>query len=99
MDLDLNDGRGNALGEAILEPSIEDPHYIKLTTKFMIPLYPSCELNMLTCTLMILNTCATHRCINGFIDKLLSLLQNSFLPKPNNLPKSHYEAKRLIQNL
>ncbi len=27
-----------------------------------------------------------------------SLLQNSLVPKPNNLPKSHYEAKSLIQH-
>jgi hypothetical protein len=94
MDLDPNDDRGNALGEVVCEPNIEDPHCIKLTTKSMIPLYPSCEFNSLTCTLMILNTCATHRCINGFIDK--SLL---FLPKPNNLFKLDYEAKSLIQNL
>jgi hypothetical protein len=84
MDLDPNDDRGNALGHAILKPSIEYPHYIKLTTLFMIPLYPSCELSMLTCTLMTSNTCATHICTNGFIDKLLSLLRNSILPKPNN---------------
>lgn len=99
MDLDPNDDRGNALGEVVLEPSIKDPHYIKLTTKSMIPLYPSCELNNLTCTLMILNTCARHRCTNGFIDKLLLLLQNSILLKPNNLLKLDYEAKSLIQNL
>jgi hypothetical protein len=48
---------------------------------------------------MILNTCATHRVTNGFVDELLSLLQNSIVPKPNDLPRSHYEAKRLIQDL
>jgi hypothetical protein len=26
MDIDSNDDRGNALGEAILAPNIEDPH-------------------------------------------------------------------------
>jgi hypothetical protein len=99
MDLDPNDDRGNALREVVLEPSIKDPHCIKLTTNSMIPFYPSCEFNKLTCTLMILNTCATHRCTNGFIDKLLLVLQNSILSKPNNLFKLDYEAKSLIQNL
>jgi hypothetical protein len=47
---------------------------------------------------MILNTYATHHCTNGFVDQLLSLLQN-FVILLNNLPKSHYEAKSLVQNL
>ncbi len=48
---------------------------------------------------MILNTYATHHCTNGFVDQLLSLLQNFVLLKLNNLPKSHCEAKSLVQNL
>jgi hypothetical protein len=64
----------------------------------MIPLYQGCEFNRLTRTLMILNTCAAHRCTNGFVDELLSLSQNSILPKPNNR-WSHYEVKCPVQNL
>jgi hypothetical protein len=33
------------------------------------------------------------------VDELLSLLQNSIFLKLNNLLKSHYEAKTMIQNL
>jgi len=99
MDLDPSYDRGDALVEAIPKPSIEDPHYFKLATKSMIPLCQGYEFNRLIGTSMILNTCATHRCTNGFVDELFSLLQNSILPKPNNLPKSHYEVKCLIQNL
>jgi len=74
MDLDPSDDRGNAPIEVVLELSIEDTHYFKLATKSMIPLYQGYEFNRLTSTLMILSTCATHRCMNGFFDKLLSLL-------------------------
>jgi hypothetical protein len=50
-------------------------------------------------TLMLLNTCATHRITNGFVDEML-LLQNSILGlKFNNLLGSHYEVKKLVQNL
>jgi hypothetical protein len=48
---------------------------------------------------MLLNTCATHRVTNRFVDELLALLQNSILPKLNHLCWSHYEANNLIQNL
>lgn len=33
--------------------------------------------------LMLLNTCATNRVTNGFVDELLSFLQNFMLSKPN----------------
>jgi hypothetical protein len=48
---------------------------------------------------MILNTSIIHQCTTRFVDELLSLLHNSILLKPNNLGKSHYEAKSLIWNL
>jgi len=47
---------------------IDDLHYLKLATKSKVTLYEGCALNRLTRTLIILNTCATHRCINGFVD-------------------------------
>ncbi len=62
-------------------------------------LYDGSDLHRLTMTLMILNTYATHHCTNGFVDKFLSLLQNFVLLKLNNLPKSHYEVRNLVQNL
>jgi hypothetical protein len=69
---------------------------LKLMEKFKIPLFEGSGFSRLIGKLMILNTLATHECTNGFVDELLSLLCNSILPKPNNLPKSHYEAKNLI---
>jgi hypothetical protein len=48
---------------------------------------------------MLLNTCATHQITNGFVDEML-LLHNSILGlKFNNLLGSHYEVKKLVQNL
>jgi hypothetical protein len=83
----------------VQEIELDDLHYLKLATKFKVPLYEGSDLSRLIATLMILNTCTTHHCINGFVNELLSLLINSIFPKPNNLPKSHYEAKTLIKNL
>jgi hypothetical protein len=73
--------------------------YLKLTKKFKVPLYTKSDLNILTRTLMLLNTCVIHRASNGFVDELFSLFCNSIIPKPNHLPKSNYEAKKMIQNL
>jgi hypothetical protein len=79
------------------EPS--DLDYLKLATKSKVLLYEGSDLSRLLAKLMILNTCTTHCCTNGFVNELLSLLRNSIFFKPNNLPKSHYEGKTLIQNL
>jgi hypothetical protein len=49
--------------------NIDDHHFIKLITESSIPLFESSQLNKLTSILMILNTYATHRCINGFVDE------------------------------
>jgi hypothetical protein len=83
----------------VLKIELDDLHYLKLATKSKVPLYEGSDLSKLITTLMILNTCTTHHCTDGFVNELLSLLRNSIFPKPNNLPKSHYEAKTLIQNL
>jgi hypothetical protein len=78
---------------------LDDLHYLKSTTEFKVPLYEGSDLNRLIMTLKILNTCTTHHCTNGFVNELLSLLKNLVFLTLNNLPKSHYEAKTLIQNL
>jgi len=44
---------GSGLGKGVLELVIKDPCYLKLATKFGIPLYESSELNRLTCTFKI----------------------------------------------
>jgi hypothetical protein len=53
---------------------IDNPHFLKLDVESSVPLYEGSHLNMLTCTLMLLNACTSHRCTNGFVDELLSLL-------------------------
>jgi hypothetical protein len=79
------------------DPILDDFHLLKLISNSKIMLFEgSGKINNLIGTFMILNTSTTHRCTNGFIDEFFSLLCNSILHKPNNLPKSHYEAKSLI---
>jgi hypothetical protein len=99
MDLDIDLGGDEANMGATRHTRMDDPHYLKLVAKSKVPLYDGSELSRLTRALMLLNTCATHWVINGFVDELFSLLCNYNLPKPNKLPRSHYEAKRLVQNL
>jgi hypothetical protein len=85
--------------EGVLESTLNDLHFLKLMAKSKIPLFEGSGLNILIGTLMISNTSATHKCTNGFVDELWSLLCNSIFLKLHNLPKSHYEAKSLISNL
>jgi hypothetical protein len=40
--------------------TIDDPHLLRLATKFEVPLYVGSELNRLISMLMLLNVCATH---------------------------------------
>jgi hypothetical protein len=49
---------------------INNLHFLKLDVKSS----EGSHFSMLTCTLMLLNACASHRCTNGFVDELLSLL-------------------------
>ncbi len=53
---------------------IDNFHFLKLDVKSDVPLYEGSHFSRFTCTLMLLNACASHKCINGFMDELLSLL-------------------------
>jgi hypothetical protein len=58
---------------------------LRLAKESRVPLYIGSDLNKLTGTLMLLDTCVIHQVNNGFVDDLFSLLCNSILPRPNLL--------------
>jgi hypothetical protein len=58
----------------MLEFGIDNLHFLQLDVKSNVLLYEGSHLSRLTCTLMLLNACASHRCTNGFVDEPLSLL-------------------------
>jgi hypothetical protein len=60
--------------------TINYQHFVKLATKSKVPLYFDNHLYILTCTLMVLNACATNHCTNALVDELFSLLHHSLLP-------------------
>jgi hypothetical protein len=64
-----------------------------------LPLYEGSTLSMLCATLLILNCCKTHSVSNMFVNELLMLLSMSILPVGNCLPKSEYEANKLLRKL
>jgi hypothetical protein len=84
IDMDLDGGQGKR--EAMCKHGSNDPHFLKLVVESKAPLYGGSDLSRLIGTLMLSNTCATHRVTNGFVDELLASLQNSILPKFNHLP-------------
>ena len=64
-----------------------------------LPLYEGSSLSMLCVTLLIVNCCKTHGVSNMFMNEMLMLLSMSILPRGNCLPKSEYEATKLLRRL
>ena len=64
-----------------------------------LPLYEGSGLSMLCATLLIVNCCKTHGVSNTFINELLMLLSMSILPVGNCLPKTEYEASKILKKL
>ena len=48
---------------------------------------------------MLLNLCSVHGVSNNFVDELFGLLKNELLPKVNTLPKTRYEATKIMKKL
>ena len=64
-----------------------------------LPLYEGASLSMLCATLLIVNCCKTHGVSNMFLNELLMLLSMSILPVGNCLPKTEYEATKIMRRL
>ena len=64
-----------------------------------LPLYEGSKLSMLCATLLIVNCCKTHSVSNMFLNELLMLLSMSILPAGNCLPKTEYEASKILRRL
>ena len=64
-----------------------------------LPLYEGSTLSMLCATLLIVNCCKTHGVSNMFLNELLMLLSMSILPAGNCLPKTEYEATKILRRL
>ena len=64
-----------------------------------LPLFEGSTLSMLCATLLIVNCCKTHGVSNMFMNELLMLLSMSILPSGNCLPKSEYEASKILRRL
>ena len=64
-----------------------------------LPLYEGSSLSMLCATLLIMNCCKTHGVSNMFMNELLMLLSMSILHVGNCLPKTEYEATKILRRL
>ena len=64
-----------------------------------LPLYEGSSLSMLCATLLIVNCCKTHGVSNMFMNELLMLLSMSILLVGNCMPKTEYEASKILRRL
>ena len=71
----------------------------EIDTAATMPLYEGSTVSMLCATLLIMNCCKTHGVSNMFMNELLMLLSMSILPVGNCLPKSEYEASKILRRL
>jgi hypothetical protein len=63
------------------------------------PLYKGTNVNTISATIVLINMAVIHNISNAYVDELLKYLSTILLPSQNKLPRSHYEAKKLIQKL
>ena len=62
-------------------------------------LFAGSRLSMLSATMILLQSCRTHKCTSAFITELLTILKNAVLPEINTLPPSEYAATKLLRKL
>jgi hypothetical protein len=63
------------------------------------PVYGGTNVSVISATIVLINMAVIHNVSNAYVDELLKYLSSVLLPQENSLPKSHYEAKRLILKL
>jgi hypothetical protein len=61
--------------------------------------YGGSEVSTISATIVLINMAVIHGVSNVYVDELLKYLSTILLPAENQLPKSHYKAKKLIRKL
>jgi hypothetical protein len=61
------------------------------------PLYVGCPTSRPATILLLLNLIITHGVGNTFVSELLTLLKCDLFLKDNTLPKSMYQAKKVVR--
>lgn len=62
-------------------------------------LYARARMSSLSATMILLQTCRTHKCTSAFITELFSVLKNAILSEINTLPPTEYAASKLLRRL
>jgi hypothetical protein len=63
------------------------------------PVYGGTNISTILATIVLINMAVIHNVSNVYVNELLKYLSTVLLPREDCLPKSHYEAKRLIRKL
>ena len=63
------------------------------------PLFRGSRLSLLSTVILLLNCLRMHGAPSILIDELFTLLSNEILPKLNSIPKSEYEASKMLKKL
>ncbi|XP_019248394.1 PREDICTED: uncharacterized protein LOC109227650 [Nicotiana attenuata] len=81
------------------EPNIEAKRFYRLLKDFEQPLYQNSKASKLSSLIKLLHIKSMGRWSNESFTMLLKMLKDELLPDGANLPKSYYEAKKIIQDL
>ena len=71
----------------------------ELTREATRPVYEGMNVTIVSATIVLINMAVIHSVPNEYLDELLKYLSAALLPRGNRLPRSYYEAKRLIRKL
>lgn len=93
--------RQNAQPEMEPEDDYEiyGPDYEELVRDSNEPIYEGCRVNRLQVAIVLITMCSLFSIPYTFLDELLKFLSQDLLPKSNNLPRTSYEARRLVLKL
>jgi hypothetical protein len=86
-----------AVVEDVLEESMEklDELYRQASQ----PMYSGNTVSIVSAVIVIINMAVIHGISNTYVDELLTYLSTVLLPSGNQLPGTHYEARKLIRKL
>ena len=78
---------------------MDNSEYEELMRESQEPIYEGCKLNRLEVAIVLVTICTLFSIPYTFLDELLNFLSQDLLPKSNNLPRSSYEARRMVLKL
>jgi hypothetical protein len=97
----MREGSCNSIDRAAIDEELEESmeKLDEMYRQASQPVYAGKSVSIISAVIVIINMAVIHGVNNTYVDELLSYLSTVLLPTGNQLPSTHYEAKKLIRKL